>query len=443
MIAERYWNKTVEAAPLAVFRFLFGLLMLLSIIRFASYGWIDKLYFDPIFHFHYYGFEWVTVPPTWLCYGLFALCGISAIAVALGWHYHQSIVIFFLSFSYIELMDKSTYLNHYYFISVVSFLLIFLPANRYWSYDVKQGRILASNRVRAWQVDAIKVLVTIVYFYAGLAKINEDWLCRAMPMSIWMPGKLSITGLGDLMHQRWVHYFFSWCGMLYDITIAWLLWYRPTRKFAFFLVIIFHLLTALMFPIGMFPYIMILAASIFFSASHHERFLGFVNKWLPMHVNTVTDAVLAPIWTKWIVLIVLLLQLVFPWRYLWSHGDLHWEESAYRFGWRVMLHEKTGDAQFRILNKSTGQFFYVQNNDFLTPLQRKEMSTQADFIWEYARMLERHFVGQGHSDLAIYVDSHASLNGRAVQTFVDGTIDLLSIEKPCELYRYIQPLEDD
>ena len=33
---------------------------------------------------------------------------------------------FFALFSYVELIEKSCYLNHYYFVSIVSFLLILL-----------------------------------------------------------------------------------------------------------------------------------------------------------------------------------------------------------------------------------------------------------------------------------------------------------------------------
>ena len=51
---DSYLNKSVEAAPLAVFRILFGLMMFASIVRFWSYGWIEKLYLVPDFHFSYY-----------------------------------------------------------------------------------------------------------------------------------------------------------------------------------------------------------------------------------------------------------------------------------------------------------------------------------------------------------------------------------------------------
>ena len=134
-----YRNKTTEAAPLAVFRIFFGLMMFISIVRFWSNGWIDKLYIQPKLFFSYYGFEWVQ-PLGVYTYLLFFICAMAAICIALGYRYRIAIIIFFLSFTYIELMDKTTYLNHYYFISCLSFLMIFLPANAYYSMDAQRDR---------------------------------------------------------------------------------------------------------------------------------------------------------------------------------------------------------------------------------------------------------------------------------------------------------------
>ena len=108
--------------------------MTVSIIRFWQKGWIQTLYLDPSFHFSYYGFEWVK-PIGEYTYLIFLVCAISAFMVAIGYKYYLSIIIFFLSFTYIELMDKTTYLNHYYFISILSFLMIFLPCNARFSVD--------------------------------------------------------------------------------------------------------------------------------------------------------------------------------------------------------------------------------------------------------------------------------------------------------------------
>ena len=97
-LIAKYIKAPIETAPLAVFRILFGLMMLFSIVRFWRYGWIDKLYIKPQFFFSYYGFEWVK-PLGVYTYLIFLICGIAAVLVALGYRYKLSIVIFFLSFT--------------------------------------------------------------------------------------------------------------------------------------------------------------------------------------------------------------------------------------------------------------------------------------------------------------------------------------------------------
>ena len=169
--------------------------MLISILRFWFLGWIDKLYIKPIFFFSYYGFEWIK-PLGDFTYLLFFICGLSALFVAVGYRYKWSITIFFLSFTYIELMDKTTYLNHYYFISIISFLMIFLPAGNWFSWDIVKNPTKSLPKIPAWNVDAIKLMLLIVYFYAGIAKLNSEWLLEAMPLKIWLPPKDDIPILG-------------------------------------------------------------------------------------------------------------------------------------------------------------------------------------------------------------------------------------------------------
>ena len=169
---KTYINKKSDTVTLAFFRLAFGLMMLFSIIRFVSYGWVDKFYIQPKFHFTYYGFEWVKPIGTYT-YIVFIICGLSALFVAIGYKYKFAIISFFLSFTYIELMDKTTYLNHYYFISVIRFILIFLPANANYSVDAVQNEKIKSLQIPTWNIDILKVMLTIVYFYAGLAKLSQ------------------------------------------------------------------------------------------------------------------------------------------------------------------------------------------------------------------------------------------------------------------------------
>ncbi len=425
-----YRNKTVQAAPLAVFRILFGTMMFLGIVRFWSYGWIDKLYIQPKFFFTYYGFEWVQ-PLGGYTYLLFMICAASAICVALGYRYRLAIILFFLSFTYIELMDKTTYLNHYYFISCLSLLMIFLPANAYFSIDAHKNPNKAYKDVPKWTIDSIKLFIGLVYLFAGLAKLNSDWLIEAMPLKIWLPAQYDLPLLGDLMQQQWLHYVFSWGGAAYDLIIPFLLLYKPTRWTAFGLVVFFHIMTRILFPIGMFPYVMIVSALIFFDARTHHKILNAISTLFRINKSKIDAVARAKSYrykTKIPIAIIglfFVVQLFLPWRYLLYPNELFWTEEGYRFSWRVMLMEKAGYAQFKIVDAKEGTSFFVDNSDFLTSFQEKQMSTQPDFILEYAHFLKNHFSKQGHQNIEVYVESYVALNGRLSQPFIDPQINLL------------------
>lgn len=436
-----YLNKYTEAAPLAVFRILFGLLMFISIIRFWYHGWIEKLYLEPNFHFHYLGFEWVQVPGYWT-YALFVICGLSAFSFGIGLFYRFSIVSFFLSFTYIELMDKTTYLNHYYFVSVVAFMLIFIPAHRYFSVDAYRNSSISSRLTAQWHIDALKFFLAIVYIYAGLAKLNTDWMIHALPLKIWLTSKVDIPVIGQFMDDKLIHYLFSWGGAMYDLFIVFFLMWRRTRPFAFFAVLFFHIMTRILFPIGMFPFIMICSTLLFFDAKWHQAFLEFLSQKLFSKFKLTAENLKFPFnkLSLKVVSLVLLLQLILPWRFLLYPGQLFWTEQGYRFSWRVMLIEKTGYANFKIVDGKTGKFFYVQNEDFLTAFQQKQMSTQADFIVEYGQMLGNHFASQGHQNVEVYVESFVSLNGRKSQVFIDPDVDIMTLKNSLRHRTYILPL---
>jgi hypothetical protein len=453
-----YFQSTTSAAPLAVFRIFFGILMLISLARFAALGWIEKLYLEPSFHFTFYGFGWVK-PLGGYTYLLFVLCGLAALMITLGYRYRLAVAVFFCSFTYIELMDKTTYLNHYYFVSVMSFLLFFLPAAAYYSLDVRR-KSEPAPLVPRWSIDAIKLLLAIVYFYAGLAKLNSDWLLEAKPLRIWLATKDSIPLIGSLLKETWVAYAFSWSGAFYDLFIPFFLWYRPTRGLAFVAVVIFHLLTRILFPIGMFPYIMIVSTLIFFGPAVHERILRAITRlgeWLgmvpvsssvskvPLPSSHSDDAIATNPSTLKIGILTCFfaLQLLIPFRYQLYPGELFWTEQGFRFSWRVMLMEKAGYAQFKVVDGESGRQFYVDNSEFLNPFQEKQMAFQPDFILEYAHYLAETYRERGLKSPQVYVESYVALNGRGSQPFVDPTVDLAQVEISLKHKNWLLPFSDE
>jgi hypothetical protein len=449
---KSYLFQTVNPAPLAVFRVCFGLMMFFGILRFWAKGWIETLYIEPSFHFSYYGFSWAE---DWgdYTYILFIVCGLSAILVMLGLFYRIAIILFFLSFTYIELIDKTTYLNHYYFVSILSFLLCFVPANATFSLDNFRKKTTYSYTPRFY-ITAIQALIMIVYFYAGLAKVNSDWLLKAQPLSIWLFSKYDIPLMGSyLFQQSWMHYLMSWGGMLYDLTIPFMLLSKRLRWFAFAMVLFFHLFTAILFPIGMFPYIMILSALIFFSEDFHKKCIAIFNKvikTIPSKSALKDNKSIIEEKNKIIhksisVLLsfLIIIQMLLPFRHVLYPGELFWHEQGYRFSWRVMLIEKRGYTQFKVVDSVTKKQFYVKNEDFLTEFQEKQMSFQPDFILEFAHHLGTFYSNEGHKNIQIFADSYVALNGRKSQQFIDPKINLLEHKNGFRNKEWILPFNDE
>jgi len=432
-----YFEKTTSAAPLAVFRIAFGLLLFGSILRFCAKGWIHDLYLSPKYFFPFYGFGFIR-PLGEYTYLLFAICGLCALLVALGLFYRVASAGLFLSFTYIELIDKSTYLNHYYFVSMICLLMIFLPAHVYFSVDARRNRHILSDKIPQWCVDSLKIFVCLVYLFAGMAKVNSDWLLHAQPLRIWLPANNDLPVIGPVLNHVWIAYAFSWMGCLYDLSIPFLLFNKRTRIFAYSAVATFHLLTAILFPIGMFPYIMMATALIFFSADFHKRIFSTFAGWFKLRKSFINPGreYSLPFYQSKVLPFALglffLIQLLTPLRYSLYPGELFWTEEGYRFSWRVMLIEKAGYAQF-IVKDSLGNHVVVDNRQFLTPLQEKQMATQPDMILQYAHILRDHYTAKGFRDPEVYVDSYVSLNGRLGKPLVDS---LTNLSKETESFKH-------
>ena len=393
-----FLTTRIPIFPLITFRILFGFIMLVSIIRFAWKGWIYELYIEPQFFFPFLGFEWVKPLGDPGMYLLFAGMGLAAVGIMLGFFYRLSALVFFLSFTYVELIDKTNYLNHYYFVSIIAFLLIFLPAHKAYSVDARRNPRLVTLQVPRWTIVLLKCQLAIVYIFAGLAKLHPDWLFEAQPMKLWLTAKTHLPLIGPFLPYEETAYFFSWFGAIYDLFIVFFLLYRPTRPWAYLTVITFHLMTWWLFPIGMFPFIMILATIIFFSADFHKKVLEKVLGKEKYGETTQIHPSKIQRWGLIVVGIHLLIQVCLPFRYLLYPGNLFWTEEGYRFSWRVMLMEKAGYAQFEVADPVSGKTEFVPNYLYLTPNQEKMMSTQPDMILQYAHFLAKEYKKKGFNN---------------------------------------------
>lgn len=463
-------QRPVNVIPLIALRISFGLLMAAGTIRFVAKGWVHEFYIAPPFHFTYTGFGWVKpLPGEWL-YAVYAAVGLLSLCIAAGFFYRASMIAFFLLFTYTELLDKTYYLNHYYFVSLLSFLLIFLPLHRCWSVDqwrwsrwkrdTTSLRHLHAITVPRWTVDVVRLQVGLVYFFAGLAKLTPDWLFQAMPLRIWLTAHTSFPLIGTLFDEIWMAYLLSWVSAFYDLTIPfWLLW-RKTRLWAYVAVIGFHVMTALLFNIGMFPWIMMACTVVFLDGENFTRPLNWLAAvqerevfkgirrilskptagFVPTHLRSISlhpppvphRPVLYNRMVASILILFFVYQMGMPLRHWFYPGDVHWTEEGFRFAWKVMVVQKTGYVEFHVRHPESGRQWVVAPGEFLTPIQERQMAFQPDMILQFAHHLAEVYRARGVENLAISAEAYVSLNGRASRLLIDPTVDLTLEENTLE-----------
>jgi len=435
-------RQPIDGASLGVFRAGFGLMMLVSIIRFWTRGWIDELYVRPAMFFPYWGLSWVEPWPGDGMYVHFAVLGVLAALIMVGLWARPALLLFFVGFTYIELIDRTTYLNHYYLISILALLMVFLPIDRAFSLRRVLRRASGPETIPRWCLYAVRMQVGLVYVTAGLAKLRADWLFRAEPLHTWLAARSDLPVLGPLLAQSSTAFTMSWAGAFFDIFVVAFLLYRPTRPFAYASVVIFHTVTGLLFPIGVFPVVMALSATIFFDPDWPRRWMRQPKGSAPRSTDRVS---LSP-WQKLgfaALAAHFVFQVLFPWRQLLYPGNACWTEEGFRFAWHVMLVEKTGQVDFRVVDNQDGKSWTVYPRQYLSSLQRWMMSTQPDMILSFAHHLKSEWNAKGHPDVSVYADAWASLNGRPRQRLIDPQVDLGRRNEGWGHKTWIVPLADE
>ena len=335
-------STPVDPRSVAVFRIGFGLGGLLLVWRFFARGWVGSLLVEPSYHFSYPGFEWVTVWPGWGMYAHFALLGLAALGIVVGYRTRLCAVVFTVLLGYVELIDRSLYLNHYYWVVLTAAVLAVLPVDRAYSIASRREDPGSGQRwIPAWVVWLLRFQVGMVYFFAGLSKLNSDWLVHGEPLATWLPARADIPLIGPLLAIPAAALVASWLGAFFDLTIILWLSYRRTRLVAYLVVAAFHATTWILFPsIGLFPLLMTISALVFFEPNWPERFL-------PSRERRALSPAFQ-IHRSWIAvtMVYVALMVMIPLRHYVVPGDVKWTGEGYLGSWQVMLSEKSGSAVF-------------------------------------------------------------------------------------------------
>ncbi len=411
----------VDAASVVVFRVLFGGLVAFSAGRFLAKGWVETLYLAPQHHLTYPWFTWVRPLPGPLMYAAVASMVPLGLAIAAGRHTRLAAGVCLALFAYCELIDAALYLNHYWFLTLVLMLLTVLPTS---------GR-----SVPAIVVLVLRFQIAVVYVMAGIAKLNEDWLVRGQPMGMWLASRTDTPVVGWLFDGPWLGRPASWLGAAFDLTIVgWLLW-RRTRLAAWIAAVVFHVLTWRLFAIGVFPWVMIVATTIFFDPAWPRRF-GLRTGWPATRKPTRTPPRMVLAALVWGVF-----QVAIPLRHLVYAGDVRWTEEGYYGSFRVMLTEKTGLLTFDVTDPATGETWTVDPTSVLRDWQARQAAVRPDLALAAAHLVADDFADRGHPHVEVRAGSWVSFNGRRRQRMIDPTVDLAALDRRAGAAEFVMALD--
>ena len=407
--------KNIDGAALIIFRISLGFLIVCESLLAIFHGWIKAILIEPKFTFNFIGFDWLQPLPGNGMYYYFGLIGLTGLGIMLGLRYRINIILFTILLSGVYFMQKEVYYNHYYLLLVISFIMIFLPANQEKSLDAKFGYVKKKNTIPQWIVILFISLIGIVYTYAAIAKFYPDWLDGTFTKILLQ--RITVRPyLLELFSQKWFYISFAYAGLLFDLFIVPLLLYKRTRNFALVISIFFHLFNSYTLRIGIFPY-MALSFSVFFYESERIRQLFFKEKIeIDNNLNYFGKRLV-----HYFIIPLLIVQLLLPLRHYFIKGDVLWTEEGHRLSWRVMLRERTGKLNIKIVDNITKKESFYDYHKKLTYIQAKQLAVCPDLLWQYCQRIKKEY---NEKDISIYIDCKNSINDKPAQILIDPSCDM-------------------
>jgi len=435
--------ELVDPASLNAFRAAFGVLLAAETVRFFAYGWIGDHYLKPEVLFKYYGFEWVRPWPGNLLYWHFGVMGVWAALIAVGFLYRIAAIGFFLCFSYVFLLEQANYLNQYYLVLSVAFLLCFVPAERGWSVDAHLARSPGPAGVPRWAIWALRLQFEVMLLYAGSVKINGDWL-RGEPLALWLMEYADLPLIGSWLQLPLVSVAAAWAVVVLHIAGALLLLHRRYRVAVFVVYVAFHLASSILFQIGLFPWLTLAGTLLFFDADWPKQLWSSLDGATPVVAHralvhshgtpprTLTLASLG---------LFFALQILIPLRFLLYPGNVAWTGEGEWFAWRMKLDDKRAQARFIVTDSASGERWEVDPSRHLRAGQVESMAPRPDLIIQFAKHLEQVWVErEGLRDFEVRAVVMSSLNGRPATPLIDPATDLTGVSRRWRHQHWIVPL---
>ncbi|XP_062583429.1 vitamin K-dependent gamma-carboxylase-like [Saccostrea cucullata] len=458
----RYLCLPTDPANLAVLRIAFGILMMADIPQERGMSHADVRWGrQDVCRFPL--FSALKVAPLEWMYIIYLIMFIGALGITLGLFYRTSCLLFCSTYWYIFLLDKTAWNNHSYLYGLMGIILMAVDANRCWSLDGLLNNSMNNSHVPWWNYVICRTQIFLVYFIAGLKKLDLDWISgysmqRLSKNWVFDPFRLVLTD--EQIDLFIVHI----GGLTIDLSGGILLLFDRTRPLAIFFLSSFHLMNSTMFSIGMFPYAMLATLPLFCSADWPRKIVPRLPKCLQMfistdseiqpsshciynkedikpeedeqHKGTVTSSCKSPPPTSpslvhklGVIFTVLYIgvQLFLPYSHGITKGYNNWTNGLYGYSWDMMVHSwSTQHIRLSYRDKISGKEGFLDPTAFVDKTGRR-WSSHGDMVVQYAHCVA-DILQNYNMSVELYFDIWKSMNNRFQQRMFDPRVNVVDVE---------------
>lgn len=411
------------------------------------------------FFFTYDGFHWIKPLEKLEALILFRVLYLSAVLFAAGLFYRLSAIIVFLGWTYLFLICKGHYNNHYYLYCLLPLIYCFIDGWKWGSVQTWVSKEV-DLRIPRWQLLLLQFQLGVVYVYGGIAKLHYDWL-QGYPLRFWLYDR-SIQFNGWFQHflqLEWTALLYAYGGILFDLTIVFFLMNRKTRNLALIPVTFFHISNHFFWDIGSFPFTMLFATVLFFEPDTGQRLFMLAkhpikhfkdylsnqpirailiffspfhgNKSRPTTQELSLDTPVLKGFSKWkqptvkgLLVVYILFQLLFPFRRFLYTGHSSWTGEGHLFAWRMMLVDTVEAVRMELVLPGEKGSFPVALEEYIGYDQFFRAQRTPTALLRFAHFI-RDEVRQkgGVSNPGIKMVMYKSVNERTPQLLNDTTLN--------------------
>ncbi|NXV22868.1 VKGC carboxylase, partial [Cepphus grylle] len=425
----RLLHRPADPAALGAFRGAFGLLMALDVPQERGLGQLDQRFLDGLEVCRFPLLPFLQPLPLDWMYLLYTIMFLGALGIMLGCCYRLSCAAFLGPYWYLLLLDKTSWNNHSYLYGLLAFQLALMGADRYGSVDGLLRPQKRNAHVPLWNYALLRAQIFIVYFIAGLKKLDADWVGGYSMNSLarhWLFAPFKLVLSEEMTSLLVVH----GGGLVLDLSAGFLLFFDATRPLALIFVTYFHCMNSQLFSIGMFPYTMLASSGLFCHPSWPRRLCARFPPWLQGVLPSTQPPRTSPdchyggrgaqgglrprqhLAAAFTILYVLE-QLFLPYSHFITQGYNNWTNGLYGYSWDMMVHSRFHQhVKITYRDGLTGEVGYLKPGVFT---QSRRWKDHADMLKQYSTCLSQLLPRYNVSQPQLYFDVWVSINDRFQQ----------------------------